>query len=292
MTSESAVIASFFRVTNILGTGSFGSVFEAIDTRTNAHVAVKLEPANAKHPQLVYEYNVLTELKHAHGIPRVYWFSEEDSQNVLIMQKLGPNLEQLRLRHDGKLPLGMVVDVAQQALERLEACHAKAFVHRDVKPENFAYGTKSRRHLLYLIDFGLCKRLLDKRGEHISCRTGKNLIGTPRYASLNTHMGLEQSRRDDVEALAYMLVFLAKGSLPWQGMTTPPEDGTFQSIARVKRDTPLDVLCAGLPSAFQTTITYARQLGFAAMPDYTYLYGLWTAHSGTSAGGSLAIRAE
>lgn len=282
MTAEPTVIASFFRVTNILGSGSFSKVFEAVDTRTNAHVAVKLEAANATHPQLVYEYNVLNELKNAHGIPRVYWFSEEDSQNVLIMQKLGANLEQLRLKHGGRLPLPVVADIARQALERLEACHAKAFVHRDVKPENFAFGTKTRRHLLYLIDFGLCKRLLDKRGVHIHQRSGKHLIGTPRYASLNTHAGLEQSRRDDVEALAYMLVFLAKGSLPWQGITTPEDDKTYQTIARVKRDTPLEVLCADLPKAFRAMITYARQLEFTAMPDYTLLYSWWLEVEGPS----------
>lgn len=297
-------IASFFRVERELGAGTFGAVFEAVDVRTSGKVAIKLEPVDAKYPQLVYEARIMQELGACTGIPRLYWFGQDAQHNVLIMQKLAYSVEALRVhlasaapgpgdavagaqhRNDDNddpkqaLPLPWVLFIARQALQRLHDIHVRGFVHRDIKPDNWMVGQDATKApLLYLIDFGLTKRVVDPTSQrHIPHRTGKSLTGTPRYASLHAHDGEEQSRRDDLEALGYMLVFLAKGALPWQGLGRrhgPGSRAHYRAIAERKRSTDLAALCDGLPSAFAETIAYARRLRFADMPDYGYLEGVW-----------------
>lgn len=273
------VIASFFRLKKAIGSGSYGEVYEAVDERTRAHVAVKLEPVSAKFPQLVYEHRVLQELSACHGFPRVVWFETNDAYNVMVMQKLGKSLEDVRTSAGGTLALDLVLDIGRAALDRLEACHVRGIAYRDIKTQNFLFGCAGAAGSLYLIDFGLCKRVVNTdTNAHIPMRKDKKLVGTPRYASLNAHNGIEQSRRDDVESLVYMLVFLAKGRLPWQ---TGPDAGCasmsalLRRVAALKSQTDVETLCDGLPPMFVATLTYARSLAFDAMPDYTFLNTLW-----------------
>lgn len=268
-----------------MGGGSFGEVYDAEDVRTGGRAAVKAEPIDARHPQLIYEQRIMEELHNVPGIPRVHYFGQYNgTHNVLVMQRLDLSVEHVReSAPGGRLPVPVVIYVATEILQRLYALHSRFFAHRDIKPDNFVFGTDGAggRTLLYLIDFGLSKRMVeitDPTRRHIDIRDGKPLLGTPRYASLGTHAGCEQARRDDIESLGYVLVYLAKGRLPWQSVAaqaTP--DDTYKEIARIKQRVPLLELCDGLPSAFMETISYARKLRFDAMPDYRYLDALWAA---------------
>ena len=234
-------------------------------------VAIKLEAMDAKHPQLGYEYRVMKELAMCPGIPRCIWYGWDEEYNILVMQRLNMSLEQLRMQEGGTLPVAYVRDLCCQALERLSTFHDAGFVHRDIKPENFMLS----HNLLYLIDFGLCKRVVDPEvGVHIAHRTGKNLTGTPRYASIRAHRGHEQSRRDDLEALMYVVIFLIRGKLPWQ--QTSGEVLHMDDIGEQKASVFPEQLCEGLPSAFRRTLTYARNLAFEALPNYEYLLSMWT----------------
>ena len=264
-----ARVAKFFELRERLGKGAFGEVYSGVDTRTGARVAIKMEAIDAECPQLVYEARIMEELQHAKGIPRKYWFGLEGDNNILIMQRLGKCLVESYLTVDAAF------DVANQILERLHTLHAAGFAYRDMKPDNFVYGTGVNRETLFIIDFGLCKRVVDPRtGTHIQHRSGKSLSGTPRYSSIRTHEGEEQSRRDDIEAFGYMLLYLVNGKLPWQGASSKDN---YAAVAHLKRTIPLSELCADLPRAFAATIDYARRLGFSAMPDYAYLHSLWSA---------------
>ncbi|KAH0472512.1 MAG: uncharacterized protein KVP18_004718, partial [Porospora cf. gigantea A] len=136
-------------------------------------------------------------------------------------------------------------------LNRIEYVHQKSFIHRDVKPDNFVIGRGRRVSVIYIIDFGLAKKYRDSRTMmHIPYREGKHLTGTARYASISTHLGIEQSRRDDLEAVAYVLLYFIRGSLPWQGLKAGTKRDKYDKIMEKKMGTPIDVLCKYCPCEF------------------------------------------
>lgn len=154
--------------------------------------------------------------------------------------------------------------------------HSKELIHRDIKPDNFLSGIGKNKSLIYLIDFGLSKRYRDsKTGDHIPYRSGKSLTGTARYASLNTHLGAEQSRRDDLESLGYVLLYLLKGSLPWQGLKVKSKQQKYDAIKEKKKSTTIESLCEGYPGEFAAYLNACRQLRFDETPNYESLRNLF-----------------
>eukprot|EP00826_Nyctotherus_ovalis_P060973 TRINITY_DN8627_c0_g1_i5.p1 TRINITY_DN8627_c0_g1~~TRINITY_DN8627_c0_g1_i5.p1 ORF type:complete len:259 (+),score=83.59 TRINITY_DN8627_c0_g1_i5:510-1286(+) len=154
--------------------------------------------------------------------------------------------------------------------------HSKLMLHRDIKPDNFLMGTAKKQHLIYVIDFGLSKQYRKpKTGAHIPYRDGKSLIGTIRYASVNTQLGIEQSRRDDMEALGFVFVYLLRGSLPWQGLKIEIREEKYKAIQDLKASTSPETLCKEYPQEFCTYLNYCRKLSFEEKPDYGYLRKLF-----------------
>ena len=150
--------------------------------------------------------------------------------------------------------------------------HERGFIHRDIKPENFLISSNIKSSTIYIIDFGLAKRYKDpKTLLHIPYRDNKNITGTARYASLNTHIGIEQSRRDDLESLCYVLIYLLKGDLPWKGLTAKNKKEKYQKIMEYKKTHPIEELCKGYPEEFQEMLKYSRNLKFDEDPDYELL---------------------
>jgi serine/threonine protein kinase len=163
--------------------------------------------------------------------------------------------------------------IAEQLLQRLEYLHAKGVVHQDIKPENCVWGIRERQHHLYLIDFGLSKRYYDRR--HIRMHQHSGLIGTARYASVHAHVGLEQSRRDDLEAAGHMLLYFLRGSLPWSGLAAKTMPDKLRLIQKKKETIPVEELCSGFPREFERYLIYCRGLGFKERPDYSMLRQLF-----------------
>jgi serine/threonine protein kinase len=162
--------------------------------------------------------------------------------------------------------------LADQMISRLEFMHSRSYVHRDVKPDNFLIGTGSRKHVCHVIDFGLAKKYQDPRnGKHITYIEGKSLTGTARYASINTHIGIEQSRRDDMESLGFVLMYFLRGSLPWQGLKATTKKQKYQRILERKQATHPEQLCKGYPTEFKDFFAHCSSLGFEDRPDYRYL---------------------
>ena len=132
-------------------------------------------------------------------------------------------------------------------------------------------GTCSTKQHIHIIDFGLSKQYRDPGTNiHIPFCDGLPLIGTACYASVNALMGVELSRRDDIESLAYILIYFMRGSLPWQTMKHQA------NICKKRLLVNLDVLCDGLLIAFKKCLEYARPLEFTEHPNYQYLRGLFT----------------
>merc|ERR1712110_1040689 len=171
-----------------------------------------------------------------------------------------------------KLSLKTVLMLADQMINRIEYVHAKNFIHRDIKPDNFLIGLGKKANQVHIIDFGLAKKYRDpKTQQHIPYREGKNLTGTARYASVNTHLGIEQIRRDDLEAIGYVLMYFNRGSLPWQGLKANGKKEKYEKIMEKKMSTPVEVLCKQSPCEFATYLNYCRSLRFEDRPDYAYL---------------------
>lgn len=192
------------------------------------------------------------------------------------MDLLGYSLEDLFNRCGRRFSLKTVLMIADQVLLRLEYIHSKSFIHRDIKPDNFLIGLARRSNIVYFIDFGLAKRYRDpKTHVHIMYRENKHLTGTPRYASINNHLGIEQSRRDDLESLGYVFMYFLRGSLPWQGLRANTKKQKYQKIMEKKMATPVDLLCKGFPDEFRIYFEYCRALRFADKPDYSYLRRLF-----------------
>lgn len=239
---------------------------------TSKLVAVKIEHTKSSHPQLEYEAKVYKYLCGIPGIPSVHYFGPVGDYTAMVMDLLGKSLEELFNLCQRRFTLKTVLMLADQMIQRIEYIHYKHFVHRDIKPDNFVMGYgESQRHV-YLIDFGLAKRYRDPRNlHHIPIRFNKSLTGTARYASLNTHLGIEQGRRDDLEALGYVLVYFLMGSLPWQNLKAANKEEKYEKILKKKRDTDIATLCRELPPEFSLYFTYVRSLQFEERPDYAYL---------------------
>lgn len=145
-------------------------------------------------------------------------------------------------------------------------------MHRDVKPDNFAMGNGLNPYTVYIIDYGLAKPYQDPTThKHIPLRDNKKLAGTARYASIFTHQGYEQSRRDDLECLWYSLIYLMKGKLPWQGMRAINQEDKYEKIHKLKKLLGIEYICKGLPEEIKEMMTYTRSLAFEQKPDYLKL---------------------
>lgn len=260
---------------DIIGHGSFGEVYSMIDKTTNKKIAAKIED-RAK-GRLEEEYKVYKKVAkngNIEGIPQIYKLIQTPKNNIMMMELLGDNLDKLFLETSKKFKLSTILKIGHDATELLEKIHNIGFIHRDIKPNNFMVGCEDRKKTLYIMDFGLSKKYISK-GKHHNYKTERSMIGTARYASINIHMGLEPSRRDDLESIGYMLLYFLKGSLPWQGLKKEENIDHLEQIGEVKLCCNIDKICAEYNDCFKKYILYCRKLKFEETPDYKYLKSLF-----------------
>ncbi|KAK7293859.1 hypothetical protein RJT34_16736 [Clitoria ternatea] len=270
------VLGGKYQIGKKIGSGSFGEIYIGSNVETSDIVAIKMESRKTNQPQLMYEARLYNILQGGSGIPRMKWFGTDGDNNALVIELLGPSLEDFFFFCGGKFSLKTVLMLADQMLTRVEYLHSKGFLHRDIKPDNFLMGLGKKANQVYMIDFGLAKGYRDPiTSKHIPYRENKCLTGTARYASCNTHSGIEQSRRDDLESLGYVLMYFLRGSLPWQGLQAATKKQKYDRICKKKLSTPIEVLCKSYPVEFASYFHYCHSLTFDQRPDYGLLKRLF-----------------
>ena len=257
-----------YRLGKKIGTGSFGEIFEGTDIFDNSPVAIKLEHNTVKYPQLLFEAKLLKSIPGT-GIPTMHWFGIAGEYNAMVMELLGQNLEDLFNYCTKNFTLKTILMITIQIIERIKHVHENNYVHRDIKPENFLVGKDNTSKIIYILDFGLAKRYRDEHTHiHIPLKENRNLTGTARYASCNAHNGLEQSRRDDMESIAYVILYFFKGKLPWQGLKCKDKNEKYAKIKDMKMSITPEKLCEGFPIEFANYLTKVKKLGFEEEPAY------------------------
>ena len=257
-----------------IGSGSFGQIYQCLNTKTKEIFASKIESINELNPQLYHESKIMNIMKNCTGFPTCYDYCVTDQDKIIIMDLLGPNLDIVMNRlPNKKFSLKTSLMVMIQCLERLKNLHDKGIIHRDMKPENFVIGRKNKERTIYLIDFGLSKKYINDNNNHISMKKDRNIIGTVRYISMNTHQGFEQSRRDDLESLFYIIIYFIKGELPWQGVKYKTKSEKYNLIFEIKKKSTEKggALCESLSPEFQTIMDYILGLEFTEKPNYSMI---------------------
>ncbi|ORZ22224.1 casein kinase I isoform delta [Absidia repens] len=268
------VFGQIYKAGKKIGSGSYGEIYIGTDIKTNKNFALKLESIYSPHKKGDHEAKIYKDLAGIRGIPALKWYGTTLSYNMMVIELLGPSIEALFKYCGQKFSLKTVVMIAEQLITRIEHIHNKGYIHRDLKPDNFVVGTGMNRGVIYALDFGLAKRVkIDNT--HIPYRSDKTMTGTARYTSINSHRGKEMSRRDDLEALGYIFVYLLKGKLPWQGLGIDNNDDRDNLIYQHKKITSVELLCEGLEPEFSIFLNYARNLSFTDRPNYAYLRTLF-----------------
>lgn len=272
-----------FTIGKLIGKGSFGQICLGYVADTAEKVAIKLEPTSLTTKQLPFEYTIYRDKLNSStkaerrpvGIPTVYYYGPVGRYDALVIEYLGPTLQDMFDKYNCNFSLKTICQIAIQLINRIQYIHSCGIIYRDVKPENFLLGNQDdphKKNIIYITDFGLSKEYIQD-GQHIPFRKNKPLTGTARYMSINTHNRVEQSRRDDMEAIGHVLFYFLRKRLPWQGLAAASTSERYRRIGEVKKATAIEELLAGpageaLPSQFGDYLRATRALSFAQTPDY------------------------
>ncbi len=265
---EMTIIFNKYKLLDKIGHGSYGEIYKGVNIRTKEYVAIKIENIQhgkrlLKNEAIIYKY-----LNNCKGIPTIKWFGVDTQHNYMIINLLGHTLEYLKQQQPSNtFNITLILKIGIQILELLQLIHTKGFIHRDIKPDNFLFGLNQSSTTIYIIDFGFCKTYLTHLNAHIEIKKLSGLIGTPNYASINSHNFMELSRRDDLESLGYILLYFFWGNLPWFAVS---DNG---AIKQMKTDT---IVSGNLPTFFKTYFNYVTKLQFIETPDYKMLLELFT----------------
>jgi len=242
--------------------GSFGKILKCKNIRTEEHNALKLEEKYNECRTLKNEAKIYQYLGKIEGFPSLKWYGTTEKYNYIVIDLLDCSLTNLVKKY-GSLCLKSVLLIGMQMFKRIKDLHEKELIHRDIKPENFMIGLGNKSNKIFLIDFSFCKRY-NHNNKHIEEKRINKIIGTPNYVSLNVHDGIEPSRRDDIESIIYVLIYLLLGKITWN-------DCCIGDITEQKKNLTLQLI---IPQFIKILLTYVRSLNFKDAPDYNYLFGI------------------
>ena len=281
---------------NPIGSGSFGQVLYGKHKNTSLEVAVKVISSDTSTDTIRKEINFSKQLQKITGFPTIYYTCVYDKKNIIVESLLGPSLDKLFKYCGRKFPLKTVCLIGKEIVKRLENMHEKGILHRDLKPNNLTWGNFNSSYnnisnynsinnicnnldikTIFLIDFGLSCSFLEGglSYKHYKIKTNLSFVGTLRYASLNSHKGIRQSRRDDLESMIYILIYFLKGKLPWQDVKAKQKEERHKLISEIKSTVTIESLCENLPSEFAELLTYVKNLEFDEKPLYSKFYAFF-----------------
>ncbi|KAK6737902.1 hypothetical protein RB195_020165 [Necator americanus] len=264
-----------YTVAKKLGEGTFAAVYAVQDAKGNKY-ALKAESVNEKIPLLRLELFVMQRLqaKNAVHMADLIDKGRVENFNYIVMKLLGKSLQVAKKTGpDRHLSLGPAIGCAIQCLEALEELHWIGFLHRDVKPGNFAIGRAETGELrkLFILDFGMCRRFVNKENVMLQPRKRAPFRGTPRYAPIASHLGKEHCRKDDIESWFYMLIDFTNAKLPWKGTTDIRDVGKMKMDSR--QEPVLSELMQLCPvEEFKQVLDYIDGLTFFDEPNYDMIY--------------------
>ena len=252
----------------LIGKGAFGQIYLGTDKKTQKSVALKIEKKSIGFSYLLNEYKNYRKLKGYKHIPIIYDCFQDNDNNYMVMELLGTTLESIFRKYNKKFSLSTVLNIGIRILEIIEFIHSKNIIHRDLKPDCFLVGKKDESKI-YIIDFGFAVNYIEpKLGLHYPLKQDK-FVGNYKFSSNNSMLlGYNKSRRDDIEAIAYMLIYFLKGSLPWEAGKNKDE------VQDIRRKTTIYNLCMDIPEEIRTFLSYSWKLKFIEKPDYKYLRNL------------------
>jgi len=284
------IIANKYRTMELIGSGCFGSIMKGENIRTKEEVAIKVERIDASTKLLKNETQIylLLSKQESSGFPSIKWFGKDEQFFYMVMELLGQPISSFKTittknNRDLSLSVDVIGKIGVQIIERLQKLHATGLVHRDIKPENLLFGLGRKSHIIHLIDFGFCKSYLDADGSHVKCETGKSIIGTPNFISINMHNGLTMSRRDDLESMVYVLIYLFLPLEIWDRMINRENRDElvleeqistgYKSVMNSKKEL-LTSECTLIHKTLKTLLQYCVDLGFYETPNYEYMKNL------------------
>jgi len=270
------LIFSKYLIRKKIGKGSFGTVYQGINTSNNEKIALKVEKREKNDSGTLENEALRLVYLQGEGVPCVYCYGNNLYHNLLVEELLGKSLEDLFNLYGKPFSLKTVCVLGIEMIKRIQYIHSKYYIHRDIKPDNFMIGRGQNEKKIYIIDFGLAKKYYSvSKAQHIKFITGKHLIGTARYCGRNAHRGYEQGRRDDIESIGYVLMYFLLGVLPWQGLKVRKNEDHFEKIAQKKYSTSFEELTSGQPEEFLLYFKHVEKLEFEDQPNYIYLIGLF-----------------
>jgi len=282
-----------------IGSGSFGKVLYGKHKSKSYEVAVKIINNETSIESINKEIKSSKQLEKVLGFSIIYYSCIQEKKKIIIESLLGPSLDKL-LKYCGmKFPLKTVCAIGKQMVQRLENIHEKGILHRDLKPNNFTWGNYNSSYnkisnydnlsntvdysneckldinTIFLIDFGLSCSFLENNNKHYKIRMGQSFVGTLRYASISSHKGIRQGRKDDLESMLYILIYFLKGRLPWQDVKAKQKEERHNLIYKIKSNISVDDLCKDLPNEFSDLLKYVKCLEFDEKPYYCKFYAFF-----------------
>jgi serine/threonine protein kinase len=248
------IIANKYKILEKISNGEFGYIFKGENIRTKEQIAIKLEPVSDSTKMLKREAQIYQFLGKGPGLPHVKWYGSTETYNYMVLPLFGNPLSSKTFSLNESLTLGV------KMVYILKYIHQKGLIHRDIKPDNFVFDKTGNE--IFIIDFGLCKRYLDNDDKHIECKSRHTIIGTPNFVSLNVHNGVEPSRRDDLISIAYIILYIINGMLPWINE---------REIYNIKLKKMLIQNWSKMSDGISEYLNYCESLKFDETPNYDKL---------------------